>query len=268
MPDYSPVTPLASGSQVPATEWAKIVADLQLHQNVETVRPGNDTGGTVTRGYVGVLDASSANSLVAASAHDNRRVVVVQDPSVAVTALVYCQMLGRCGTVNVTGAVNPYDPLETSGTPGYAHVGSAAPFAFALEAWAGPGNSTIQAMLLPAMAGAGFPVDDPSATHGPASAHLTGTSVNHLVAAPGAGFSIYVTKVRVIQNNTTASILTVKDTGAPVHSELYPFPGVQGSGIVDPFDPPWKLGDNLGLDAIQASSGDLYLSVNHYVAAS
>lgn len=268
MPDYNALSPKGLLDPITPTDWSNLAGDLQLHQNVTTLRPTNNTGGTVTRGYVGVLDEAVSNSLIAASGvADRRRVVVVQDATVPATGLVYCQVSGRVAAINITGAVDLYAPLETSATAGRAQQGESAPFAIALEAFAGPGTGQIQALLLPPIAGASFPIGDPSGTHGPWSFHLTGTSVNHLVTTPGANISIYVTSIRVIQNNTTPCIFTANDTTGPTHTETIPVPGVAGFGVETRFDPPWKIGANEGLDIIQSAAGDLYGSVNGYTAA-
>lgn len=268
MPGYTAISPKDNNDPITTTDWGALADDLALHQTVTTVRPTNNTGGTVTRGYVGVLDPAASLSLIASSiAADTRMPVVVQDTSVVTTGLVYCQTAGHVAAINVTGAVGLYELLETSGTPGYARQGASAPFAIALEAFAGPGTGQIQALLMPAMAGGSFPTGLPSATHGPWPFHLTTTAPTTLVAAPSAGLTIFVTEVRVMQNNTTATLFTVKDGTGPTIAENYPIAGVVGHGVDDDMDPPWAVGDAESLVVVQSAAGDLYGSVNGYVAA-
>lgn len=269
MTSYAVVASKVNNDPITQTDWGNVAGDLQLHQDVQTVRPLNNTGGTITAGYVGVLDDAAIDTLIAASmAGDARKVVVVQDVSVLNGALAYCQMLGRCSVVKVQGAVALHDPLETHSTAGYAHTGTGAPFGIALSTAAGPGAGTVVALLIPLMAGGSFPTGIPSATHGPVSFHNTVTTlVTGVIAAPGAGKSIYITRIRLGQNNTTASLYDVKDA-TPNHTESYPLAGVQGYGVVDEFDPPWKVGDNLALNMQQSAAADVYGSINHYVAAS
>lgn len=271
MPDYTAIASKANNDPITTTDWQALADDLALHQTVTTVRPVNSTGGTVTRGYVGVLDPAAGASLIAASgAADNRRVVVVQDASVVTTGLVYCQVSGRVAAVNVVGAVGLYQPLETSGTVGRARQGNSAPFAIALEAFAGPGNGQIQALLIPAIAGGSgsYPTGLPSATHGPFSFHINDASLHAAqIAAPGSGLSVYITSIRVQNNNTTPSVMSVFDHTATLHTENLVIAGVQGAGVEAEYEPPWEIGDDDSLDIQQTATADVYGTINFYVAA-
>lgn len=154
MPDYAALTSLGAGDPIPATEWAKIVANFSVHQSVQALTVTNNTGGTVTRGYVGVLDPAAALSLLATTTiADPRYVVVVTSASIANAATGYAQILGRVSVVNVHGAVALYDPLETYSTAGEAHTGVGRPFAVALEAVAGPGSAQIAVWITPPIGG-------------------------------------------------------------------------------------------------------------------
>lgn len=249
--------------------WQKMVDDLQLHQNVQAILATNDTGAGVGVGYVGVLDDTTANSLVPGIASDTRRVVVVQDTAIASTLAGYVVCLGKVDVVNVTGAVALHSALEMSATPGRAHQGTGAPFAVALTAFAGPGNGTVSALLLPPlMAGGAFPLGLPSPTHGPVSFHINDAALHAaVIAAPAAGTSIYITSARVQNNNTTPSVMSLFDATGPLHTENLVLAGVQGAGVEATYDPPWEVGAADALDIQQTAAADVYGTINFYVAA-
>jgi len=268
MPNYRPVSVLSAGQQVPAVEWLAIVNDLQLHQNVQCLTPVNNTPGAVAAGYVGVMDPTAANSMIQTTTPgDVRKVVVVQDSAVALGAQGYCQFYGRCAAVNVTGAVALYDPLQTSGTAGYAQSGTTNPFGIALSTAAGPGTGTVIALLVPLMGGGAFPTGLPSATHGPLSFHKSTTGATTIITAPGSGKTLFITRVRLQNNNTTAALVTGQDVGGSIHTESWPLGGVVGSGVVDQFDPPWAVGDNKALEVNLSATADVYGSINFYTGS-
>lgn len=271
MADYSAVTPLTTGQVIPATEWTKIVNNFTAHQDVQTILITNNTGGTVTRGFVGILDPATQLSLIATTTQgDARRVVVVSSPTILNGAQGYVQIIGRVSTVTVHGAVALYDALETYSAAGEAHVGYTAPFAMALTTFAGPGVGMVAAIMAPGMGGGTFPLGTPDGTHGPFAFHINDTSLHAAeIAAPGTGLSIYIVNVRVQNFNTTASLLSV--IAAAGHTEIYVIPGVVGGGLSDDWganQKPWKIGDNVAVNLQQSALADLYGHIDFYVATS
>lgn len=150
MADYTPLAPIrpAAGADVSLTSFYDNVDGNFTHLHDLLARYiTNNTGGTVSRGYVGVLSAAATDSLLATTtAGDTRLVAVVLDVSIASAAQGYVALYGLVSTVNVNGAVARGDQLQTHTSAGYSRTGSGGSFARALTTNAS-GNGTVAALL-------------------------------------------------------------------------------------------------------------------------
>lgn len=101
-------------------------------------------------------------------------------------------------------------------------------------------------------------------THGPNTATLTAVTDAALVAAPGAGQSIYVTGISASNTSATKSRLDVKDGTTIRYSMML---AADGGGFVDHFDPPWKITANTALNgALGTAVTDVRVNVHFFIA--
>jgi len=104
-------------------------------------------------------------------------------------------------------------------------------------------------------------------THGPNRVNVTASGDTTLVAAPGAGNSIYVTGL-MVNNFGTAKIRALVREGAAGTIRGGGALAADGGGHVLPFDPAWKLPANTALVANLSGTGDVDYTVVYYVATS
>lgn len=150
MADYTPLTPIrpAAGDDISLTTFYDIVdANFQNVHDLCVRLITNNTGGTVSRGYVGVLSTAATDSLLATTtAGDTRLVAVVIAASIGNGSTGYVAVGGLVGTVNVNGAVVRGDLLKTHTSAGYSRSGNSGGFAVALTTNAS-GNGTVAAYI-------------------------------------------------------------------------------------------------------------------------
>lgn len=101
-------------------------------------------------------------------------------------------------------------------------------------------------------------------SHGPKVTTLTTTGNAALVAAQGAGQSIYVTMISASNTSATAVRVDLKD-GTTSRVEM--FLAADGGGFVMPFAMPWKITANTALNgALGAAVTDVRVTVHFFVA--
>lgn len=100
-------------------------------------------------------------------------------------------------------------------------------------------------------------------THGPRVVNITTTGDNAIVAAPGAGQSIYVTNIFLSNDGTSKVTCNVKDgTTTRMTANM----AADGGGVNRDFNPPWKLTANTALNAALSATGDVDVNVHYFVA--
>lgn len=101
-------------------------------------------------------------------------------------------------------------------------------------------------------------------THGPKTVTLTLTSDAALVAAPGAGQSIYVTSISASNTSATKSRVDIKDGTTIRYSMML---AADGGGFVQDFNPPWKITANTALNgALGTAVTDVRANIHYFVA--
>ncbi len=150
MADYTPLSSVRpdAGDNISRTTFFDILdADFTHIHDLHARYITNNTGGSVSRGYVGVLSTAATDSLLSTtSAGDTRVVAVVLDPTIASGAQGYVALMGLVGTVAVQGAVARGDTLQTYTSVGLAQTGGAGGFARALSVNAS-GTGTVAALI-------------------------------------------------------------------------------------------------------------------------
>ena len=103
-----------------------------------------------------------------------------------------------------------------------------------------------------------------SATRGPSYVTLTTTSNVAIVAAPGAGQSIYVTEIMAGNASAVLTKLLLKDGTSTKMQQVL---AASGGGFVFKFDPAWKITANTALNgALSVGVTDVDVSVHFFVA--
>lgn len=104
----------------------------------------------------------------------------------------------------------------------------------------------------------------PSST--PAYLSVSTATNTQVIAAPGAGLSIYVTDME--GSNAAASATTVTFyEGAGTTARYSRVMAAGGGGFVTNLNSPWKLPANTALSLTQSAANQGYYTVNYYVAA-
>jgi hypothetical protein len=144
MADWTTLTTPSAGDPVSVADFfTPLTNDLTHLHDLLTRYVTNDTGGSVPKGYVGVLSGTADNSLLATTTPGDTRVVAVTMGTAAASALHYVGVFGVVDTVLVAGNVSRGSALQTSGTAGYAMQGTVTPFARALTAYAGTAGTVV-----------------------------------------------------------------------------------------------------------------------------
>ena len=106
-----------------------------------------------------------------------------------------------------------------------------------------------------------------SASHGPKCVTASTSAVVTLVAAPGAGVSVYITQLAVTNAGTVGGLARIGTSASA--STILMFCASAGGGFVMNFDPPWKLSaSEAALCSVKPNtSGNTYFNVNFYVGA-
>src|SRR5688572_30365378 len=122
MPDWTTLATPAAGSAVSVTTFFDPLKDDITHTHDLVVRQvTNNVGTVISRGYVGVLSGTAANSLLSTTTvADGRIAAVVLDPTIAAGSAGYVALAGNTNTLLTIGAVGYGDTLQTSGSAGYA----------------------------------------------------------------------------------------------------------------------------------------------------
>lgn len=100
----------------------------------------------------------------------------------------------------------------------------------------------------------------------PAYLSVSTASNTQVIAAPGAGLSIYVTDME--GSNAGASTTTVTFyEGAGTTARYSRVMAATGGGFVTNLNSPWKLPANTALSLTQSAANQGYYTVNYYTAA-
>ena len=86
-----------------------------------------------------------------------------------------------------------------------------------------------------------------------------------MVAAPGAGQSIYLTNV-FLSNDGSAKVAVAMTEGAAGTARMRASLAADGGGVDRDFNPPWKLPANTALVANLSAAGDVEVNVHYFVA--
>lgn len=144
MADWTTLTTPSAGDEVSIANFFTPLQNNQIHlHDLLTRYVTNNTGGSVAKGYVGVLSGTADASLLATTTPGDTRVVAVAMGGIAGTALGYVGVFGAVDTVLVAGTVARGDNLQTSGTAGRAMSGTISPFGRALTAYAGTAGTVV-----------------------------------------------------------------------------------------------------------------------------
>lgn len=105
-----------------------------------------------------------------------------------------------------------------------------------------------------------------SATQGPIAVTVTTTAATQLIAAPGAGLSIYVTDL-YLTNSGTDTVVSFRE-GAAGTIRISLFTGKTAANGTMPLNIPWKLPANTALAAtMTVASVSVFVNVQYFVAA-
>jgi hypothetical protein len=134
----------------------------------------------------------------------------------------------------------------------------------AVYSWMDQQGRTVVVLNFPANVAA----DD---THGPKSVTITATTNTQLLAAPGAGQSIYVTRAKASNTSATKTICNLVEGGTAGGTDGTirdsASLAADGGGYVDRFDPPWKLAANTALfGRLGTSVTDVRVNLMYFVA--
>lgn len=104
----------------------------------------------------------------------------------------------------------------------------------------------------------------PSST--PTYASVAVATNTQVIAAPGAGLSIYVTDMEGSNAAATATTVTFYE-GAGTTARYTRVMAAGGGGFATNLNSPWKLPANTALSLTQSAANQGYYTVNYYVAA-
>lgn len=109
-----------------------------------------------------------------------------------------------------------------------------------------------------------FPAVVSGANHGPKTVTLSTTTQTDIVAAPGAGLSVYVTSISCSNTSATKVRIDLKDgTTVRWSMEL----AADGGGFVQEFNPPWKITANTAFTAqLSAAVTDVRVNCHFFTA--
>ncbi|MEE8262730.1 MAG: hypothetical protein V3R83_09740 [Gammaproteobacteria bacterium] len=109
-----------------------------------------------------------------------------------------------------------------------------------------------------------FPAVVSGANHGPKTITLSSTTQTDVVAAPGAGQSVYVTGISASNTSSTFARLDLKDgTTVRVSMGL----AADGGGFVMEFNPPWKITANTAFTSqLSATVTDVRVNAHFFTA--
>ena len=239
-----------------------------------------DEGGVaVYRQKMIITGASGSSEVVATSmsapAASAVGLVVRQAGAIDVNALAISGTALIAGNVIavISGTATVAGSVVISGTAivaGNVNISATALVAGVVGLTAGTANighlNHISRTVVAAIASLYVSTNPPSASRGPRMVPLSASAATTLVAAPGAGFAIFVTGIQCSNPTNINSAVRLGTSGTPGNVTM--MLALSGGGFVAEYHPPWKLSTNEALIAsMKPSTSTVYANVHFFVAS-
>lgn len=244
-----------------------------LHVNIRDAS-GNELGGTnsLRVNIAGYLDASGQNRILVDSPSLAMRVNLVA-ASVSVLAQVTSMVpinisntpsvvlatgtnnIGTLNGISATVQVQIQTPFTVNNISRTVEVTVSTPFTI----------NAISATVTVTTANP-YILNIASQSHGPRMVQISTSATATLIAAPGAGFHIYVTSLQVSNIGTVNTSAQIGWSGSAALVTMAA--AANGGGFVINFDPPWKVNSNeaVTIRVDPNTTGNVYFNANFFVS--
>lgn len=253
--------------QVPPDSTGKRVDAISL----------DDGGVAVYRQKVILAGASGSSETVvvcqSAPAASAMGLVVRQAGAIDVNAHAISGTALIAGSVVISGTATVAGSVVISGTAtvaGNVNVSAMPAVTGIVGLSAGTSNighlNHISRTVVAAIASLYVTTNPSSASRGPRMVPLSASANTTIVAAPGAGFAIFVTGLHCSNPTNANSAVRLGTSGTPGNVTM--LLAASGGGFVTEYHPPWKLSTNEALvGSMKPSTSTVYANVHFFVAS-
>lgn len=228
-----------------------------LHVNIRDAS-GNELGGSnsLRVNIAGYLDASGQNRILVDSPSLAMRVNLVAASVTAIAVIgAGASNIGYINNISATVNVAIATPFTVNNISRTVEVTIATPFTV----------NNISATVTVTTANP-YILNIPSQSHGPRMVQISTSATATFIAAPGAGFHIYVTSLQVSNIGTVNTSAQIGWSGSAALVTMAA--AANGGGFVMNFDPPWKVNSNeaVTIRVDPNSTGNVYFNANFFVS--